>query len=118
LEVEKLPIYLVISYYVRPGKATEYQKWLNSKEAQHIFDQLEKETGCKYLNTYWPILGLGDYDCEDWVVAPDFAALDRTRKSKAFDEWNLKTYDLTDQTRSIKTRILRTAREVKIVEPK
>jgi len=116
--VERLPIYMVTSYFIKPGKGIEYQKFLNSKEAQRLADQMEKETGCKYLNTYWPILGLGDYDCEDWVVAPNFAAVDKLRTSKAYDELSLKSYNMMDWTRSPKTRIMRTSREVKITEPK
>jgi len=29
----------------------------------------EKETRFRYLNTYFPILGLGEYDAEDWMAA-------------------------------------------------
>jgi hypothetical protein len=112
-----LPIYLVTSYYVRPGKLTEYKKWLNSKENQQFADRFEKETGWKYLNTYWVDFGLGDYDCEDWYVAPNYAALDKADHSKALGEWTLKTHDLIDHTRSGKTRVMRTFREIVIIEP-
>jgi hypothetical protein len=61
----EVPIYLVTSYYVRAEKVAEYQKWLSSSEAQRLNKQLEDETGIKYLNTYFSILGFGDYDREE-----------------------------------------------------
>jgi len=102
---------------VKPEKAAEYQKWLNSGEARQIFKHLEKETSFKYLNTYLPILGLGDYDCEDWLVAPDWASADKLRASKAFNEWIKKTWDLVDQTRVAKSRVMRTAKDVRVFAP-
>jgi hypothetical protein len=57
-----MAIYWATSYFLRPEKAGEYKKWLNSKEAKSITKSIEKETGFKHLNTYFPILGLGDYD--------------------------------------------------------
>lgn len=114
---ENMPIYWAISYYLRPGNAIEYQRWLNSEEARQLFERYEKETGWKYLNTYFPILGLGDYDCEDWYVVPDWASVDKMRESKAFEQLNLKTWDFIDQTRPQRSRVMRTARDVIITEP-
>jgi hypothetical protein len=111
-----MPIYWVTSYYIAPGKGNEYQKWLNSDEAKKLFTQFEKETGFKHFNTYMALLGFGDYDCEDWYVAPDWAAFDKNRASKAFDELNVKTWDFCDQTRSMKSRVMRTAQETMISE--
>jgi hypothetical protein len=112
-----MPVYFATGYFVRPGKVTEYQQWLNSEEASRLAGQIEKESGMKYLGTYWTILGLGDYDCEDWWVAPNWAAADKSRESKADEEWSLKTYDFMDLTRSAKTRVFRTTKDVKITEP-
>jgi len=111
-----LPIYWAISYYMAPGKGTEYQKWLTSDEAKKIFAQFEKETGFKYLNTYMALMGFGDYDIEDWFVASDWSAFDKTRSSKAFDELTVKTWDLCDQNRPMKSRVMRTVQEVRISE--
>jgi hypothetical protein len=114
--VSRTTIYWVTSYYLRPGKATEYQKWLTSDEAKRLFDQFERETGFKYVNTYMPILGFGDYDAEEWFAAPDWAAFDKSRESKAFDELVLKTWDMVDQTRTAKARAMRSVKEVMITE--
>ena len=71
----------------------------------------------KYLSTYFTILGFGDYDCEDWYTVPDWSSLDKTRGSKAFDEMTRATWDMMDQTRSMKSRALRDFRDVKVVKP-
>lgn len=78
-----------------------------------MFDQLEKETGSKYLNTYEVEFGLGDYHCEDWQVAPDYAAFDKAKHSKAAKEWGSKREEFVDHTRSTKTRVMGAAREPK-----
>jgi hypothetical protein len=76
-----------------------------------------REGNCiKYLNTYTTIQGFGDYDAEDWWVAPDWASLDKLRDCKALAEWTLKTWDMIDQTRPQKSRMMRTASEVRIIE--
>jgi len=111
-----LSIYWVWSYYGKPGKAAEYVKWLNSDEAKRLAGQIEKETGIKYLNTYTTILGFGDYDAEDWWLAPGWAALDKVRQSKSMEEWTLKTWDMIDRTRPQKSRMMRTVSEVKVIE--
>lgn len=98
-------------------KVAEYQKWLNSNEARRLYKQLEKETGIKYLNTYFTILGLGDYDCEDWSIAPDWSSLDKIRGSKASDEMTKATWHMMDMTRGFKSRVLRTFRDVEVVKP-
>ena len=112
-----MSIYWVMSYYIVQEKASEYQKWLKSDRAKELFAEFEKETGFKYLDTYFPILGFGDYDCEDWYVANDFSAFDKLRTSKAFNDLNIETWDFTDQTRPMKSRIMRTAEDVLITEP-
>jgi len=112
-----MPIYWVTSYFLKPEKASEYQKWLTSKVAKGVMQRVEKETGFKYINTYFPILGIGDYDAEDWFEAPNWAAADKTRDSKTFDEWNVKTWDMLDQARGYKTRVMRAASDVKIMAP-
>jgi hypothetical protein len=114
---ENMPIYWVWSYYGKAEKASDYFKWLNSDEAKRLAKEVENETGIKYLNTYAPILGFGEYDAEDWWLAPDWAALDKVRASKALDEWTLKTWDMIDQTRPQKARMMRTASEVQVIEP-
>jgi len=112
-----MPIYWVASYDVKADKQGDYQKWLNSAEAKSLFELFEKETGARYLNTYVPILGFGDYSCEDWFEVPNWAAIDKFRESRAFDDFVKKTWDLIDQTRANKTRVMRTVRDVKVYQP-
>ncbi len=112
-----MPIYWVTTYFTRADKGPAYQKWLKSPGAKRLFKQFEKETGFRYLNTYFPILGVGDYDAEDWMVAPNWAAADKFRSSKAWEEWIKKTWNLLDQTKPLKTRVMRTAQDVMIPTP-
>jgi hypothetical protein len=115
-EVKNMSIYMVMTYDLVSGKVTEFQNWLKSDRAKKLSAQLEKETGIKYLNTYMPILGLGDYDCEDWLIAPDWSAFDKIRASKAWDDINIETWDFIDLTRPMKTRIMRVIQETKTSE--
>jgi len=113
-----MAIYWATSYFLKPEKVGDYQKWLNSKEAKGIEKSIEKETGFKYLNTYFPILGLGEYDVEDWSVAPDWASADKIRGSKGWAKWAEKTWDMIDQSRSFKSRVMRSVTDVKVFVPK
>jgi hypothetical protein len=112
-----MSIYWVMSYYIVQEKASEYRKWLKSDRAKELFAEFEKESGFKYLDTYFPILGFGDYDCEDWYVANDFSAFDKLRTSKAIKNLGIETWDFLDQTRPMKSRIMRAAKDVLITEP-
>src|SRR5438132_5133244 len=113
-----MPIYWVVEYNVKPEKVAEYQRWLNSDEASNLFSQYESETGFKYLNTYVPILGIGGgHDAEDWFEVPNWAAVDKIRSSKAMEQFIQKTWDLMDQTKPLRTRVMRTAKDVKVPEP-
>jgi hypothetical protein len=112
-----MPIYWVTTYYILPEKVSEYQKWLKSDRAKELGAEFEKETGFKYLNTYFPILGFGDYDCEDWFVANDFSAFDKIRTSKANEKLMAETWDFGDMTKPMKSRVMRTAEDVLVFEP-
>jgi hypothetical protein len=90
---------------------------MKSKEAKDLIAQFEKETGFRYLNTYFPILGLGEYDAEDWFVAPDWASVDKIRNSKAYDKLMEKGWPYGDTTRTGKTRVMRSLRDVRIPVP-
>jgi hypothetical protein len=106
-----------MDYFMNQNKASEYQKWLKSDRVKELYAEFEMETGFKYLGTYFPILGFGDYDCEDWYVANDFSAFDKVRTSKAGDKLNAETWDFMDQKRLMKSRIMRTTEDVLIFEP-
>jgi len=76
-------MYYVSSYHLKENKATEYQKWLLSEEAKQLMGEIQQETGMRYVDTYWSILGFGEYEVEDWWELPNWAALDRLRESDA-----------------------------------
>jgi hypothetical protein len=106
-----------MSYYINQEKATEFQKWMKSDRAKELAAECEKETDIKYLDTYMPILGFGKYDCEDWFVAPDWSAFDKIRTSKASEKRMVETWDFIDQTRPMRSRVMRTIQETQMVKP-
>ncbi len=65
-----MPIYWVQSYFVKAEKGKQYKQWLTGDEAKQLTEQFKKETGLRYMGTYAPILGFGDYDFEDWFESP------------------------------------------------
>lgn len=109
-------MYYVNSYNLKEDKAVEYQKWLQSDEAKGLFAEVEAESGWRYVETYWPIMGFGEYDVEDWWEIPDWAAFDKSRTSEATDRlmsrWN--ELDFADFSRPSLARMLRTNSDVRI----
>jgi hypothetical protein len=110
-------MFYVSRYYVKGDKMAEYQKWLVSDDAKDLFKRVEKETGWRYLNTYFPILGFGDDAVEDWCEVPNWASLDKSRTSKALVEWSDKTWDFIDMARAASASVYRTAADVMIATP-
>jgi len=114
-----MKMYYVSSYYLKENKALEYQQWLLGEEASQMFADIEKETAMHYMDTFWPILGFGEVDAEDWWEVPNWAALDTIRESKGMGAMFTRLDELGffDPTRSGSTRMMRSTREVKIMEP-
>jgi hypothetical protein len=112
-------MYYVSSYYLKENKGGDLQRWLMSEEAKTLFGEVEKETGMHYMGTFWPILGFGEFDCEDWWEVPDWAVLDKFRDSKAINHLFQKFFelDVLDNTRTGKTRVMRSTGDVRIFEP-
>jgi len=114
-----MKMYYVSSYYLKENKALEFQQWLLGEEASQIFADVEKETGMHYMDSFWPILGFGEYDVEDWWEVPNWATLDTIRDSKGMDKLFSRTVELGfyEPSRTQSTRMMRSTREVKIMEP-
>lgn len=109
-------MYYVNCYHLKEKKAAAYQQWLLSDEAKALFSDVEKETGWHYVETFWSIMGFGEYACEDWLEVPDWSSFDKLRDSAAMDRL-FKRYDeldFFDNTRPSETRMLRTTRDVKV----
>jgi hypothetical protein len=104
-------------YYIKAEKMAEYQKWLLSDDAKDLFKRIEKETGIKYINTYFPILGFGDDVVEDWCEIPNWATLDKIRGSKTMQEYSDKTWEFTDNTRFASSVVYRTTSDVEMPVP-
>ncbi|MFQ5871068.1 MAG: hypothetical protein ACE5IB_02760 [Candidatus Geothermarchaeales archaeon] len=111
-------MFWVFSYNLKEHKATDFQKWLSSDEVKKLLTDIEEETGARYVDTYWSILGFGEFDCEDWWEVPEWAALDKWRESKAVGKlWSsLFELDLVEM-RPFQPRMLRTTKDVMIIEP-
>lgn len=112
-------MFWVSTYFLKENKGGEYQQWLQSDEAKNLFAGIEEETGMRYIQTYWPILGFGEYDCEDWYELPNWASLDKIRDSKSLAQFFNRTYELDffNNDRPVSNRMLRATTDVMIFEP-
>lgn len=111
-------MYYVNSYNLKDKKATDYQEWLQSDEAKKLFADFEGETGWRYFETFWAIMGFGEYDVEDWWEIPDWSAFDKSRTSKASDRLvaRYNELDFLDSSKPSSSRMVRTNSDVKIFE--
>ena len=111
-------MYYISSSHLKDKKSAAYQKWLLSDEAKKLFAEVEKETGFKYVETFWPIMGLGEFSCEDWWEAPDWSSFDKARESDAMDRLmtRFNELDFFDNNRPSETRVMRSTSDVKILE--
>jgi hypothetical protein len=112
-------MFWVTSYYLKVEKTSAYQQWLLSPEAKTLMADAERETGMKYVGTYWTVLGFGEFDCEDWWETPNWAAIDTLRESAAMEKLFLRTWELdfTDNSRSAQQRMLRTTEDIRTYNP-
>jgi hypothetical protein len=110
-------MFLAAKYYIKAEKMAEYRKWLLSDDAKDLFKREEKETGFKYIDTYFPILGFGDDAIIDWYEIPNWATLDKIRASKTMQEYSDKTWDFTDNTRFVSSVVYRTTSDVQTPVP-
>lgn len=106
-----MTIYWVETCFLKPGKKEEYEKWLKTRDAKRVFDQIKKETGFRYLNAYFVLYGIGEYHCEDWWVGPNWAAVDKWGESKAVGKWASKVFgEFRDDTKPYRARVMEAAR--------
>jgi hypothetical protein len=111
-------LYWVQSYYIAQNKQMEYHNWMKSSEAKELRQRFERQTGIKYVDTYWKVLGFGDYDCEDWYELPNWAAMDKIRDAMSvMEEMYKATWKLVDTTRGSKLRVVRTTEDVMTPKP-
>jgi len=110
-------MFLAWKYYIKAEKMPEFQQWLLSDEAKDLMKRFEKETGWKYIGTYFPILGFGEDAVLDWYEIPNWAALDKIRTAKTVQEWSDKTWDFMDNTRFASNVVYRTTSDVKVFAP-
>lgn len=111
-----MPVYHVIPYFLKVEKAAAYRDWLNSKKAKKLIKAYEKETGIKYIGTFFPVLGFGEYDAEDWWEMKEYGDFDKVRESKVEDEIMAEVYPFLDFTHSVPSRLYRSASDVKMFE--
>lgn len=110
-------MYLVTSGYVEPDQMESFTEWVRSGEAEDLQARIEAETGVRYVETYFPILGFGEFTYETWWELPDWATLDEMRDSDAGSEYTRTVLTFVDQSRPTRSRALRTAADVKVTEP-
>ncbi len=110
-------MFLASKYYIKAEKTAEFQKWLLSDDAKDLIKKFEKETGFKYIDTYFPILGFGDDAIVDWYEIPNWATLDKVRTSKTMQEMSDKTWDFMDNTRFVSSVVYRATSDVQVFAP-
>lgn len=110
-------MYFVTSGYTEANENRAFKEWLQSDEVENLTARIEEETGVRYVNTYFTILGFGEYTFETWWELPDWAALDELRDSEAGTELMGKMLTFVDQSRSGTARALRTPDDVQVTEP-
>jgi hypothetical protein len=119
----RLPkLYWMTGYNIREGKAQEYIDFLKSKACRKLCEELVKETGMKYLETYFSVIPSsgeqGDFDAYDFYEMPNHASLDKARKSAAFAKMGEISYKFVER-RPFKSVTLRTSSDSKVMwEPK
>ena len=112
-------MFWVSSYFLKEDKAAVYQQWLLSPEAKALMADVQRETGMRYVDTYWTVLGFGDFDCEDWWELPNWAAIDVMREAQSVERLFMRTWELGyfDPSRSARQRVLRTTEDIKTWSP-
>ena len=112
-----MPIYWVNEGFLKEGKVGEYRKWITSTKTKALFARATKETGVKFVGTFFTVLGFGDHEVEEWWELPNYAAFDKFRDSKTFDAIGQEAYGFFSSTMMGRARLLRSADDVKIMEP-
>lgn len=107
-----MPVYWVASYNVKEGKGEQWIKWLSSDGAKELFKRIEAETGFKHINDYSIAYGGTQFDWEVWYELPNYAALDKIRDSKSWDE-QVKTVGEMVDIVGAKLRLYRSASELR-----
>ncbi len=111
-----MPIYWAANYNVRTGRGNDWINWLKSEEAKNHFKRIEEEIGWKYVGDFTISYGGGPFDFEQWFELPNYAALDKVRDSKAWDEFYKAVFPLVD-VQGAKTKLYRSLTEVRRYEP-
>ncbi|HVP23875.1 MAG TPA: hypothetical protein VMS77_08195 [Conexivisphaerales archaeon] len=113
-----MPVYYVTPYYLKPEKAAAFRDFINSPKGKKLIKDYEKETGTKYIGTFFTVLGFGDYDAEDWWEMKDYAAFDKIRASKTQYALADEVIPFVDVTKYAPSRLYRSASDVLIYWPK
>jgi len=109
-------MFWVFGFNVKENRADDFRKWLASDNVRKLIADIEKETGVRYLDTYWSIMGFGKFDCEDWWEVPNWAAFDKWHQSKAAGRLWSEVLEFAE-FRPFRARMLRGSKDVKTVSP-
>ena len=112
-----MAVYYVTPYFLKTDKAGPYKAWLQSAKFKNHIKALQKETGIKYIGTFFPVFGFGEYDAEDWWEMKDYGDFDKLRASKAMESFFSDSFEFFDTTRGVPSRMYRSASDVKIYTP-
>jgi len=112
-------MYWVTGYFTKAEKASAFRAWLLSPEVKARFASVERESGARYLDTYWTINSLGEFDVEDWWELANWAVFDRLRDSPSFQKLVLQSWELgfLDLSRPARSRMMRSTQDAKTLAP-
>jgi hypothetical protein len=112
-----MPVYYVTPYFLKFDKAAAFKGWLNSSKAKKLIKAFEKETGIKYIGTFFPVMGFGEYDAEDWWEMKEYGDMDKIRASKTWEAMFAEVLPFLDLNHMVPSRLYRSASDVKVYEP-
>ena len=112
---EHMLLYCATRYELQPGKGSEYQDWIASIDNMKYWEEIEKDTGVKYVNTFFTIFALGDSECETWWSMPDWASIGELRSCAAFQAWIEKVHrEFVNGEIGLKRRFMVAGRDTKL----
>ena len=112
-----MAVYYVTPYFLKSDKVAAFRDWLKSDKAKKSIKAFEKETGVKYIGTFFSVLGFGNADAEDWWEMKNYESFDKLRESKSWTAMFNEVFPFIDTTHSTTARLYRSADDVKVFEP-
>jgi len=110
-----MPVFYVVDYYLKYEKTGEFIALVKSDKGRRLIKGVEKETGARFIGTYFPVMGFGEFSAEDWWKLPNYGTFDRFRHSRAWHHALQLLNEFYDNTKQFKARLMGSLKDVKVV---